>query len=111
MGLIGDVVVGILAGWVTGMVRRGRGYGLVGNLVVGAVGAWVGGFLVGIIGFEPESLLAGVITAVAGAAGLLYLVDRVWQRTFQVRTEPSARARTRSSVTHHQGVGYDDEHE
>ncbi|MBP7712867.1 MAG: GlsB/YeaQ/YmgE family stress response membrane protein [Gammaproteobacteria bacterium] len=83
MGLIGDVVVGILAGWVTGMVRRGRGYGLVGNLVVGAVGASVGGFLVGIVGFEPDSLLTGVITAVAGAAGLLYLVDRVWQRAFQ----------------------------
>ena len=83
MGLIGDVVIGILAGWVTGMLRRGRGYGLVGNLVVGAVGASVGGFLVGIVGFEPESQLTGVVTAVGGAFGLLYLVERVWQRAWQ----------------------------
>ncbi len=75
MGLLADVLIGILAGWVTGLVRRGRGYGLLGNLVVGVVGALFGGFVIGLVGFHAHGLIAHLITATAGAVGLLYLVE------------------------------------
>ena len=80
MGLLADILVGVLAGWVTGLVRRGRGYGLLGNLIVGVIGALVGGVVIGLVGFSPHGLLAHLITATAGAVGLLYLVETVRRR-------------------------------
>ena len=87
MGLIADIIIGLLAGWITGLVRRGRGYCLLGNLVVGVVGALVGDFVLGLVGFVAQGFLASLITATAGAAGLLYLVGLVRKRT----GEPSDR--------------------
>ena len=37
------VVVGVLAGWLTGFVMKDGGYGLVGDMVLGLVGSVVGG--------------------------------------------------------------------
>ncbi|HLF26704.1 MAG TPA: GlsB/YeaQ/YmgE family stress response membrane protein [Anaerolineae bacterium] len=45
MGILSWIIVGLIAGWLAGMVMRGGGYGLVGNIVIGIVGAIVGGFL------------------------------------------------------------------
>jgi uncharacterized membrane protein YeaQ/YmgE (transglycosylase-associated protein family) len=36
------IVVGIIAGWLTGLVVKGRGYGLIGDLVVGLLGCCAG---------------------------------------------------------------------
>jgi uncharacterized membrane protein YeaQ/YmgE (transglycosylase-associated protein family) len=80
MGIIADILIGILAGWVTGLIRRGHGYGLLGNLIVGVVGALVGGFVIGLVGFLAQGLLAHLLTATAGAVGLLYLVEVIRRR-------------------------------
>lgn len=45
MGIISWIVVGLIAGWLAGMVMKGGGYGVVGDIVLGIVGAVVGGFL------------------------------------------------------------------
>ena len=45
MGVISWIVVGLIAGWLAGVVMRGGGYGIVGNIVVGILGALLGGFL------------------------------------------------------------------
>lgn len=68
------LVVGALAGWIAGLILRGRGLGLVGNLVVGVIGSFVGGWLVGILGFGIHSHLAALVTAVFGAVVLLWLI-------------------------------------
>ncbi len=39
------IIGGIVAGWLTGLVMRGRGYGLIGDLILGIVGGSVGGWL------------------------------------------------------------------
>ena len=41
------VVVGLLAGWLAGIVMKGGGYGLIGDLVLGLVGSVVGGWIFG----------------------------------------------------------------
>lgn len=33
------LAVGALAGWLAGVIMKGRGFGLIGNIVVGIVGA------------------------------------------------------------------------
>jgi uncharacterized membrane protein YeaQ/YmgE (transglycosylase-associated protein family) len=53
---------------------RGSGMGLVGNLVIGVIGAFVGGFLFRLVGFAAVGLIGHLITATLGAMALLYVV-------------------------------------
>ena len=71
MNIIAWIVLGLVAGWLAGMVMRGGGYGLIGDIVLGVIGAFVGGWLWGLItgqdvmlGFNIPSLLIAVIGAV-----------------------------------------------
>jgi uncharacterized membrane protein YeaQ/YmgE (transglycosylase-associated protein family) len=76
MGILAIIVVGILAGWLAGLVVRGAGFGLVGDLAIGIVGAFIGNWLlvrelhVAIGG----GFVAAVISAAIGAIILLFAV-------------------------------------
>ena len=54
--LIVFLLVGLIAGWIAGLIKTGRGFGLVGNLIIGCLGAFVGVFLFGILGLAPVTL-------------------------------------------------------
>ena len=45
MGFFASIVIGVIAGWLTGKLMKGGGYGLVGDLILGLVGSLVGGWL------------------------------------------------------------------
>jgi uncharacterized membrane protein YeaQ/YmgE (transglycosylase-associated protein family) len=71
MSIIAWIVLGLIAGWLAGMLMRGGGYGIIGDLVLGILGAIVGGWLTGLLlgrdmvnGFNVESLIVAVIGAV-----------------------------------------------
>ena len=71
MTIIGWIVLGLVAGWLAGMLMRGGGYGIVGDIILGILGAIVGGWLTGLLlgrdmvnGFNIESLIVAVIGAV-----------------------------------------------
>jgi uncharacterized membrane protein YeaQ/YmgE (transglycosylase-associated protein family) len=71
MTIIGWIVLGLIAGWLAGMLMRGGGYGIVGDIILGILGAIVGGWLTGLLlgrdmvnGFNIESLIVAVIGAV-----------------------------------------------
>ena len=49
MELVWFILVGLIAGWLAGMIVKGGGYGLVGDIVVGILGALLGGGLLGSI--------------------------------------------------------------
>jgi uncharacterized membrane protein YeaQ/YmgE (transglycosylase-associated protein family) len=49
-GCFSWIVAGLLAGWLAGLLTRGRGYGCVGDIVLGLIGAFVGLFVLGVIG-------------------------------------------------------------
>ena len=68
------LVVGAIAGWVAGLILRRRGFGLIGNLIIGVLGSFLGRFLLSLIGFSANTVLASVITAVLGALLLLWLL-------------------------------------
>lgn len=60
------LLIGGTAGWLAGVILKGRGIGLVGNVIVGVVGAFLGTWLFGAIGVridEPwiETLVASLI--------------------------------------------------
>jgi uncharacterized membrane protein YeaQ/YmgE (transglycosylase-associated protein family) len=74
------LVVGIVAGWLAGVIVKGYGLGLVGNLVVGIIGAFLAGWLLPQLGVS-FSLVNPLVTSIAyatiGAVVLLLLVGLV----------------------------------
>jgi uncharacterized membrane protein YeaQ/YmgE (transglycosylase-associated protein family) len=66
-GILAWIVVGLIAGWLTGLVMKGGGYGIVGDLIVGLVGALIGGFVVGLFFPGSVGLIGSIIVAFIGA--------------------------------------------
>jgi uncharacterized membrane protein YeaQ/YmgE (transglycosylase-associated protein family) len=44
-GLIGWLVVGLIAGWLAGKIARGRGFGCIGDILLGLIGSVIGGWI------------------------------------------------------------------
>lgn len=75
MSLLAFLVVGLVAGWLAGVLVKGGGFGLIGDLVVGVVGAFLGGWLFGLFGISTGGgLLGSIIVATIGAIVLLFIV-------------------------------------
>ncbi len=68
------LAIGALAGWLAGKLMRGGGFGLLGNMVIGVLGSFIGGYLFGMLGIAFGGLIGSIVTAVAGAALLLFVV-------------------------------------
>lgn len=68
------LVIGALAGWVSGVVLKGRGFGLAGNLIVGIFGAFLGGFGLGLLGISAHSTVGQFIFALLGSVVFVWLL-------------------------------------
>ncbi|HEV8072499.1 MAG TPA: GlsB/YeaQ/YmgE family stress response membrane protein [Opitutaceae bacterium] len=68
------LLVGALAGWLSGLITKGSGFGLAGNVIVGIIGAFLGDLLFGLVGIAAHGLLGHIIFAVAGALLFVYLL-------------------------------------
>ncbi len=70
MGILSWIILGLIAGWIAGMIMKGGGYGIVGDLVVGVLGALVGGWLgsallgLDVTGFNFTSLVLAIVGAI-----------------------------------------------
>ena len=49
-GIIAWLLVGLIAGWLTGKVMRGGGYGALRDIILGIVGAFIGGIVMSFLG-------------------------------------------------------------
>ena len=58
-------------------IRKKTGLGLLGNIVVGIIGAVLGGFVFGLLGITAGGLIGSIVTATAGAALLLFIVGLI----------------------------------
>jgi uncharacterized membrane protein YeaQ/YmgE (transglycosylase-associated protein family) len=77
MGIVAQILIGILAGWLAGKIMRGRGFGLVGDLILGLVGSLLGGLVFGLFGLGSYNLIGSIVVATVGAMLLLYLVRQI----------------------------------
>lgn len=78
-GWLAWVVAGLLAGWLAGLLVRGRGFGCLGDIVLGIVGALVGGFVVSLLPLNLNGVYGfwgTVIIAFFGAL-ILALIGRL----------------------------------
>ncbi len=75
MGILSWILIGIIAGWLAGLVMRGGGYGLLGNMLLGIVGALVGGFLAGALFGVPDPLTGfNITTLIVAFLGAIVVV-------------------------------------
>ena len=75
MSLLWFLIIGLVAGWLAGVLVKGGGFGVVGDLVVGVVGAFLGGFLFSALGASAGGgLIGSIIVATIGAVVLLFIV-------------------------------------
>ncbi|MGE3804936.1 MAG: GlsB/YeaQ/YmgE family stress response membrane protein [Gemmataceae bacterium] len=74
MHILYFILIGIIAGWLAGLIMKGGGFGLLGDLIIGVVGALIGGFVFGLLGLRADSLLGSLVTATVGAILLIFLL-------------------------------------
>ncbi len=78
MGIIAWLIVGLVAGWLAGLVMKGGGYGIVGDIVVGVLGALIGGFLAGFLLGVPDAVnginLVSILVSFIGAVILIAIL-------------------------------------
>ena len=75
------IVVGLIAGFITGKLMQGSGFGPLMDIVVGIVGAVAGGFVMRALGFADQGgLIYTIFVAVIGAVLLTLIVRLVTRR-------------------------------
>lgn len=80
MDILSWIIVGLIAGWLAGVVMKGSGYGVVGDIIVGIIGALIGGFLSQVLfGVNPVGgiNLVSIIVAFIGAVILIAILRAV----------------------------------
>jgi uncharacterized membrane protein YeaQ/YmgE (transglycosylase-associated protein family) len=76
--LVVILLVGIVAGWLAGLLVRGVGFGLVGDLLIGVIGAFIGDWLLPRLNIHLGVGIVGlVVNATIGAIVLLLIIRLV----------------------------------
>ena len=72
------ICVGLVAGWATGKLMKGGGYGALMDIVIGIAGALLGGFLMRTLGFSGSGgFIYSVLVAILGAVVLIWIIHKV----------------------------------
>lgn len=75
MDFIWLMLVGLIAGWLAGVLVKGGGFGVLGDIVVGILGALVGGFLFSSLGLAAGGgFLGSIFVATVGAIVLIVVL-------------------------------------
>jgi uncharacterized membrane protein YeaQ/YmgE (transglycosylase-associated protein family) len=81
MEIIITLLIGAAAGWLGSRIFMGSGLGLIGNIVIGILGSFVGSWLLGKLGWSLGSgLIGSILTGALGAVVILALVNLVFGR-------------------------------
>jgi uncharacterized membrane protein YeaQ/YmgE (transglycosylase-associated protein family) len=75
MYIVWWIIVGLVAGWATGKIMRGAGYGVLADIGLGVLGAVVGGMIVRALGFYTSGgVLPTILVAILGAVVVVVVV-------------------------------------
>jgi uncharacterized membrane protein YeaQ/YmgE (transglycosylase-associated protein family) len=69
--LLGWAIIGLIAGWLSGRITRGGGFGIIADLFLGLVGAVIGGWLFHLVGIRVYGLIGSLAAATVGAVFLV----------------------------------------
>lgn len=81
LGIVGAIVVGLLAGWIAENLMGGS-YGLLTSLVVGLIGALIGPVILGALGLMPTTggFLPSLAVSTVGAVVFLFVLRLIQGR-------------------------------
>ena len=78
MGILSWIVVGLIAGWLAGLVVKGGGYGCIGDIIVGVIGGLIGGWIASYFFHMGDPMsginLQSILVAFVGAVILVFLL-------------------------------------
>tara|TARA_R110002110_G_scaffold402557_2_gene619934 strand:- start:1603 stop:1845 length:243 start_codon:yes stop_codon:yes gene_type:complete len=80
MNLILFLIIGGIAGWLAGLIMKGRGFGVLANIGIGIVGSFIGGFVFRLLGLAAQGTIGELVTATVGAVLLLAIVSQIRKR-------------------------------
>jgi uncharacterized membrane protein YeaQ/YmgE (transglycosylase-associated protein family) len=70
--ILSYLVIGVVIGWLAGLLMKGKGFGCLGNVAIALLGSLLGGFIFrGVFNIKMGSIL----TAFLGAILLLFIVN------------------------------------
>jgi len=69
--LIGWILIGLIAGWLTGKITRGAGFGCIANVILGLIGALLGGWIFSALGLWGGGFIYSLAAATVGAVVLV----------------------------------------
>lgn len=72
------IIVGLIAGWATGKIMKGGGYGTAMDIVVGIAGALIGGFVMRFLGGSGQGgMIYTILVAILGGVILTWLIRQL----------------------------------
>jgi uncharacterized membrane protein YeaQ/YmgE (transglycosylase-associated protein family) len=74
VNLLWFLLIGLLAGWLAGLLMKGRGFGWLVDMIVGVIGALIGGYVFGLLGVNIGGTVGELISATVGAVIFLFLL-------------------------------------
>jgi uncharacterized membrane protein YeaQ/YmgE (transglycosylase-associated protein family) len=75
MEFVWFILIGLVAGWLAGVLMKGGGFGVIGDIIVGVLGALLGGFLFRSLGVSAGGgLLGSIVVATVGAVVLIFIL-------------------------------------
>lgn len=76
--IIWFLIIGGIAGWLSGVITKGTSFGFIGNIIVGILGAVIGGFIFDKLGVKIiGGNIAELITALVGAIVLISIMNLI----------------------------------
>ena len=78
MGLITTLIIGGIVGWLASLVMKTDArMGLIANVVVGVVGSMLGYWIAGALGFVAVGGIARFLVALGGAVLLIFILGKL----------------------------------
>ncbi len=71
--LLGWIAVGLIAGWLSGKIVRGGGFGVLADLFLGLAGGVIGGWIFRQLGIYAYGFIGSLAAATVGALVLVTL--------------------------------------
>ncbi len=71
------LLIGLAAGWIAGILLKGRGYGILINMILGVIGSFIGGTIFSFLGIHINGFFGLLVSATVGAIGIIWIVGLV----------------------------------
>lgn len=80
MEIIGTLLIGAIAGWLGSKIFQGSSMGLIGNIVIGILGSIVGYWVLGKLGVSfGAGWIGAILTGALGAIIILAVINLVFK--------------------------------